>query len=157
MQENNTSSQLLICKNTARAWDLNEFFRGVPENVMQTLELAHGRYEHLIDITCGVFSNDEVEEDRRSYPEFIKTHDGKPFFSDDDCVSFMSQLYSLPKLLCRMYITNDFNWTIKSGFVDGELNELLSQTEQDLVEFFRDEDINHVNNFFKSRSQNVNL
>lgn len=138
-------------ENRASAWNLNKFFGDIPEDVLQTLEMAHSRYEHLIDITSGVFSCEKVGEDRRNYPELIKTHNDKPFFDDDDCVVFMSKTYSIPKLLCRMYITNDFNWTIKSGFVEGELKDLLSKNEHFLAEFFKDEDINEVNVFLNCR------
>lgn len=142
---------LMQSENRASAWSLSNFFGDIPKDVLQTLEIAHSRYEHLIDITSGCFSCEQIEEDRSNYPELIKKHGNKPFFDDDDCAAFMSKIYGLPKLLCRMYITNDFNWTIKSGFVEGELKELLSKSENLLSESFKDEDIEEVNAFFNCR------
>lgn len=149
--KSNAMSVLTQSENKASAYSLNKFFSEIPEDVLRSLEIAHSRYEHLIDITSGVFSCEEVDEDRRNHPEFLKMDGKKPLFSDDDCVLFMSEKYNLPKLLCRMYIANDFNWTIKSGFAEEEQKELLSRTKNNLIRFFKDEDVDEINDFLNCR------
>ncbi|MEE9362054.1 MAG: hypothetical protein V3U92_05595 [Cellulophaga sp.] len=92
--------------------ELAQLINELPPEMYSKLEEAHNRYEHLIDITSGEFSEESISKDRKEYAKFIETNkDGLAIFSDDNCSLFMSKKYNLPILLCRIFITNDFNWT----------------------------------------------
>jgi hypothetical protein len=104
--------------------ELTQLINELPPELHSKLNEAHNRYEHLIGITAGEFSEETISKDRKEYAEFIKTNESDlANFNDDDCSLFMSKKYDLPVLLCRIFITNDFNWTIASGFAETSIEE----------------------------------
>ncbi len=104
--------------------ELTQLINELPPELYSKLEEAHNRYEHLIGIASGEFSEEIISKDHEEYAEFIEINkDGLAIFSDDNCSLFMSRKYELPILLCRMFITNDFNWTIASGFTEASIEE----------------------------------
>lgn len=90
-------------------------------------------YAILAGITAGNFPISTLEKDQERFGGFVKQGEsGSPIFDDDDCTEFMASVYAIPKLLCRMFIANDFNWTAASGFVEddsaiGESNQALGE------------------------------
>lgn len=147
-------SALSIVRESPGAIALVSLVKFLPDKVKSDLEEAHSRYEHLIGITSGGVSSAAIMQDREDYPELMQTSDrGMIIFDDDDCSRFMSEIKAVPKLLCRLYIAEDFVWTIASGFTEGagaeeEIDELCGE----LVNLLRDE--NAVNEATQYLSDN---
>jgi hypothetical protein len=111
----NTIKAIEIISNSKLAAQINEIIEDIPKELSDILDEAHDRYQHLINITSGNYSEDIIKKDKIKFSNMINVSEsGLPIFDDNDCVSFMSQTYALPELLCRIYIANDYHWTIAS-------------------------------------------
>lgn len=120
----NTINAIKIISNSKLAAQINEIIEDIPEELNDVLYDAHDRYQHLVSITSGNFTSEIIAKDRIKFKDMIHTSkSGLPVFDDDECVSFMSQTYALPELLCRIYIANDYHWTIASVGISND-NEM---------------------------------
>lgn len=132
--------------------ELDQIFDDLPKELYDELDVAHNRYEHLIDITSAAFPVEMVEQDRLDYPQYInKNEEGLPIFDDEHCAQFMSEKTNIPVLLCRMYIHNDFNWTILSGFVEDPEESLEMSKDQLIKELKNDQALSEVLTFLINR------
>jgi hypothetical protein len=113
----------------------------MPSELLSQLELAYDRFLHFIDVTCNGFPISVISSDRKKYPDMYKRSQGnsRPILIDKDCVSFMSETYHLPELLCQMYITNDFNWTAASGFTPNGKKDIADSCAE-LKQFIIDDE-----------------
>lgn len=142
----------LIAENQLAA-QLSQIFEEMPSELLSQLERAYDRFLHFIDVTCNVFPISVISSDRKKYPDMYKRSQGnsRPILIDKDCVSFMSETYCLPKLLCQMYITNDFNWTAASGFTPNGKKDIADSCA-DLKQFIsNDESLSDTINFLIER------
>lgn len=138
----NNSTVIDHMKHSKMAVALIQLFEDLPTELHNVLEEAHLRYMHLIGITSGDFDDEVVANDRIKFAEiYSRSQQGKsPIFDDNDCVDLMSSVYELPKLLCKMYIVNDFNWTAASGFTPDATNDIQSACD-DLESYIKNDDL----------------
>ena len=68
------------------AEQLKEIMDGLPQELSDQLNVAHDRYQHLIGITSGYFSQEKVKKDQDANPHLIETGDsGLPIFDNEKC------------------------------------------------------------------------
>lgn len=95
-----------------------QFFDDISGELLDVLEAAHSRYEHLIDVNSGGLDQKIIDQDRKEYPDYFKKENGVSVFNDDDCARFMSDKSKLPELLCYLFIQREFYWLIALGIVE---------------------------------------
>lgn len=124
------------------AKSLVSIFEDLPMELQYLLNEAQDRYMHLIDVTSGLFTQHDIDSDRLEYSNIYNNSKGVncPIFNDNDCVFFMSEIYNLPKLLCRMQITNDFNWTAASGITQNPIDD-INESCNELKKHIKDDDL----------------
>lgn len=124
------------------AFALVKLFSDLPSELFNLLEEAHLRYMHLIGITSGDFDDDVIANDRIKFAEiYSRSQQGKvAVFDDNDCIMMMSAIYGLPKLLCKLYIINDFNWTAASGFTPDAESDIQSACN-DLEPYLKNDEL----------------
>ena len=156
-KEKNTIDIVSEIASSKRARVLHKIIDSLPKQLYDQIEDGHCRYMHLIDVTSGEFTKEEVSEDRKKFPHMIKkSPNGNNYFVDDDCAEFIFQIHGVPRILSHMYIADDLNWTAASGFIEEDdfievNNDLLSKY------FDNKEEMDQLINFIQERNYLIDI
>ena len=88
---------------------LHKLLNVLPSELEEQLKEAHSRYLNLFKPESESDS-ETTKEDRLYYPEMIHVDkEGLPITSSDDFVFFVDENYGLPKIVARIYFSDDFH------------------------------------------------
>jgi len=138
----NTEDVLTTLFSNKKAKSLVILVEKLPEHISSLLDEAHDRYMHFIGIVSGSFNENDINSDRIKYSDMYDRSKGGEcaIFDDDDCVNYMSEIYKLPKLLCKMEVINDFNWIAASGFTPDAEKDIEYASDK-LEKYLSDDDL----------------
>ncbi|VVN26588.1 hypothetical protein PS623_04565 [Pseudomonas fluorescens] len=75
----------------------------------EALDGAHWRYISLIGLVHDALPAEVVATDKEAYQHFIKRcEEGRPVFSDADCIAFMTAITGLSHEFCAAWKDHDF-------------------------------------------------
>lgn len=156
-KEKNTIDIVSEIASSKRARVLHKIIDSLPKHLYEQIEDGHCRYMHLIDVTSGEFTQEEVSEDREKFPHMIKkSPNGNNYFVDDDCAELIFKIHGIPRILSHMYIFDDLNWTAASGFI--EEDDFIEVNNNFLSKYFDNkEEVDQLINFIQERNYLIDI